>query len=238
MNRFAAAVVACTLLTTACATSAAEPTSTTPAMEPAPETRSIRILTIGDSLTRGESVATTDSWPNQLAAALADHGFEAAVDIVAGTGWTARRAAAEMDRIDTSPEYDLVFIQVGVNDHFYQFGVDNYLVGLEELGEDAVELTNAPGDVSVLSIVDWRLTPSGSDLAALYGSPGVTDHNAALASFAAESGFAFIDVTTPSFAMSGEPSLVAADGLHASAALYARWVERTILPAALARLGG
>jgi acyl-CoA thioesterase-1 len=237
MNRLTTALLAYALISAGCAAAPAEK-SASRAIATAPPPRPVRILAIGDSLTHGEGVTDLEAWPHRLTAAMTDHGYDAHVDVVAGTGWTARRAAAEMDRIDAPLNYDLVFVQVGINDHFHEFGFDNYLVGLGELAEDAILRVSDPARVAMLSIVDWRVTPYGEGLAELFRSPSVAGHNAALATFAAEHGFRYLDVTTPSLAMADDPSLIADDDLHPSSLLHDEWVASVILPSVLEQLGG
>jgi len=50
-----------------------------------------------------------------------------------------------------------------------------------------------------------------------------------------EKGASYVDVTGISRQAAGDSSLLAEDGLHPSAIMYAKWIER-ILPVAISRM--
>jgi lysophospholipase L1-like esterase len=84
-----------------------------------------------------------------------------------------------------------------------------------------------------VSIPDWGRTAfgrdNGRDTVAI--ARELDAYNAIGADEAARAGTRWIDITAESRACGDDPAMLAADGLHPSAAQYARWT-RHILPAA------
>jgi lysophospholipase L1-like esterase len=89
--------------------------------------------------------------------------------------------------------------------------------------------------VVVLSIPDWGVTPfaQGRDPARIAAE--IDAFNEVNRAAAAAAGARWLDVTAVSREAARDPGLLAGDGLHPSAAMYARWVE-LLLPAARAIL--
>lgn len=193
-------------------------------------------LAVGDSYTIGESVAESDRWPLQLAARLRERGI--AIDaprIVARTGWTTDELSAAMDDSTFVPPYALVTLMIGVNNQFRGRDAHEYCEQFDVLLLHAIQL--AGGDahrVIVLSIPDWGATPfghgSGSDLAEV--SAQIDAFNAAAHAATTTRSAIWVDVTPVSREAAHDPSLAAHDGLHPSAAMYARWVG-LVLPVAM-----
>src|SRR6478609_8536482 len=69
----------------------------------------IKYLALGDSYTIGESVSEADRWPNQLAKALKDKGYEVEKPrIIATTGWRTDNLKNAMTIAQLKPEYNMV----------------------------------------------------------------------------------------------------------------------------------
>ena len=201
-----------------------------------------RYLALGDSYTIGEGVAAAHRWPVLLVAALNSSGIPVTdARIIARTGWT---TAELLDALGAaSPrlpaDHHLVTLLVGVNDQYRGHGVDAFCSGFERLLARAAELgANDPRRVVVVSIPDWSVTPfaasdpRGTTLIAAE----IDAFNAVARRLATESGAAFVDITGDSRRAGGDGSLLAADSLHPSAAMYESWVQ-LILPAARHALG-
>src|SRR5262249_48361663 len=125
------------------------------------------------------------------------------------------------------PRYDLVTLLIGVNNQYRGRALDNYRSEFRALLQRAIALAgNRAQRVIVISIPDWGVTPfgrnSGRDVARIAHELDV--YNAANAEIAAELHAAYADVTPASRAGTDQPYMLVADGLHPSAAMYARWL--------------
>ncbi|MCE5231783.1 MAG: SGNH/GDSL hydrolase family protein [Mizugakiibacter sp.] len=198
-----------------------------------------RFLALGDSYTIGEGVAPSGRWPAQLAARLRAEGIAVADPrIVAVTGWTTDELAAAMDAATFAPPYALVTLLIGVNNQYRGRGLDDYRGEFRALLERALALAGGePRRTVVVSIPDWGMTPfaraQGRDAAAV--AAAIDAFNAVNREEAEARGARWVDVTDLSRERGDAPDMLAEDGLHPSAAQYARWTQR-ILPAARAAL--
>ena len=193
----------------------------------------LRYLALGDSYTIGEGVAADGRWPAQLAARLREDGR--AVDtprIVATTGWTTDELASALDAAEPlGHDWDLVSLLIGVNDQYRGRPVDDYAPAFAALLDRAIGYAGGRADrVMVLAIPDWGVTPfavaSGRDRVAI--ARELDAYNATAARICAERGVAFIDIAPVSRARGAEPVMLADDGLHPSAALYAEWAREAL----------
>jgi len=187
-------------------------------------------LALGDSYTIGEGVDPAGRWPMQLAAALRDIGV--AVDdprIIATTGWTTDELEAGIDAAAPQGTFAFVSLLIGVNDQYRGRSVDAYRPRFTALLQRALAFA---GDRAarglVLSIPDWGVTPyavaSGRDRVQI--GQELDAYNAAAAAICAEHDVAFVDITDLSRQWGGETVMLADDGLHPSAAMYALWHQR------------
>lgn len=195
----------------------------------------MRYLALGDSYTIGEGVAPEGRWPLQLAAALRGDGIALdAPEIIAATGWTTDELDVAIDAAAPAGPYALVSLLIGVNNQYRGRTVDDYAGQFDALLQRAVTLAgDDPGRVLVLAIPDWGVTPfaadSGRDRAVI--ARELDAYNAAAARICAAHGVAFVDTVAVSRLRGGAPAMLAADGLHPSAALYTEWT-RLALPVA------
>ncbi|KAF1720567.1 SGNH/GDSL hydrolase family protein [Pseudoxanthomonas wuyuanensis] len=189
----------------------------------------LRYLALGDSYTIGEGVAEEGRWPLQLARALRSEGVALADPrIIAQTGWTTDELEAAIRAAEPLGEYDFVSLLIGVNNQYRGRPLDEYQVQFTALLWQAIGLAgNRPGRVLVLSIPDWGVTPfaasEGRDPAQI--ARELDACNAAAREACAQRGVAFIDITALSRGRGAEPAMLASDGLHPSAAMYAEWVR-------------
>ncbi|HET6604821.1 MAG TPA: SGNH/GDSL hydrolase family protein [Xanthomonadaceae bacterium] len=192
----------------------------------------LRYLALGDSYTIGESVPESGRWPVQLAAGLRAHGIALAPPrIVAATGWTTDELSAAMDAAGLDPPYDLVSLLIGVNNQYRGRSVEDYRGEFAELLARAIGLAgNRPGRVLVLAIPDWGVTPfghgSGRDTAQV--ARELDAYNATARAIAEARGVAFVDIAPVSRARGAQKPMVAADGLHPSAQMYAQWTDQAL----------
>ncbi len=187
-------------------------------------------LALGDSYTIGEGVDPAGRWPMQLAAALRDIGV--AVDdprIIATTGWTTDELEAGIDAAAPQGTFAFVSLLIGVNDQYRGRSVDAYRPRFTALLQRALAFAgDRAARVLVLSIPDWGVTPyavaSGRDRVQI--GQELDAYNAAAAAICAEHDVAFVDITDLSRQWGGETVMLADDGLHPSAAMYALWHQR------------
>ncbi|HST27990.1 MAG TPA: SGNH/GDSL hydrolase family protein [Rudaea sp.] len=199
-----------------------------------------RFLALGDSYTIGEGVAANENWPHQLAAALRAQGVTIAdPEIVARTGWTTDELSAAMDAHAFHPPYALVTLLIGVNNQYRGRDLQNYRVEFRKLLERAIALAGGdPSRVVVVSIPDWGVTRFGAESGRDPGKVAreIDAFNASAAAISTTLHARYVDVTAISRDRGGAPDMLIGDGLHPSAAMYARWTA-AIAPAARATLG-
>jgi lysophospholipase L1-like esterase len=196
-----------------------------------------RFLALGDSYTIGESVASTERWPVQLASMLRERGIDVAEpEIIATTGWTTDElASATAERVSRG-QFELVSLLIGVNNQYRRRPLDEYREQFRGLLEQAIVFAaDSPGRVLVLSIPDWGVTPSAEGRDREQIAREIDAFNAVNRESAARSGARYVDVTPASRQAAGDRELVAEDGLHPSGAMYRSWAELA-LPEALAAL--
>jgi lysophospholipase L1-like esterase len=193
----------------------------------------LRMLSLGDSYTIGESVSSDDRWPVGLTGMLRSSGID--VDdpvIIARTGWTTRDLSTAIDDARPRGPFDLVTLLIGVNDQYRGRSTDEYRSQFHlALNRALTHAGKRPRAVIVISIPDWGVTPHArgrdrdkisSDIDAF----NVVNHDEAMAA-----GAHYVDITGLSRLAGADRSLVAADGLHPSAGMYLQWA-RAILPVA------
>ncbi len=193
-------------------------------------------LALGDSYTIGEGVTAVERWPNQLVAALRKRGVDIGEPrIIAKTGWTTDELNAAIDGEGVRDSFDLVTLLIGVNNQYRGRDLENYRVECGSLLQRAIHF--AGGDarrVIVVSIPDWGVTPFAVARDRARIAAEIDAFNRINRDVTRQAGARYADVTP----MSREgASMVVSDGLHPSAAMYARWTA-AILPAAMAVLGG
>jgi len=195
-------------------------------MSPPP---SLHYLALGDSYTIGESVPAEACWPAQLIQRLRRRGV--VIDdprIIAVTGWTTDELSAGMDRARLALSYDLVTLQIGVNNQYRGRSAGEYRGQFSALLRRAIRLAgNHPDRVVVVSIPDLGVTrfasESGRDPAQIAHELDV--FNAIARDEASRAGAHFVDITGIS---RRHPQLVADDGLHPSAEQYTLWTEAIV----------
>ena len=189
----------------------------------------LRFLALGDSYTIGEGVGDAERWPVRLAAALRAEGTAAAdPEIVATTGWTVAELDAGIDAARPQGPYALVTLLVGVNDQYRGGDAEAYRAEFRAMLARAAGF--AGGDarrVVVVSIPDWGVTPFAQSAGRDRGqvSRQIDQYNAAAESACRLRGVYWVDITDLTRHRDHSHWLVA-DGLHPSADMYRKWVER------------
>ena len=186
-------------------------------------------VALGDSYSIGEGVEEAARWPMQLAHALRTDDIALADPrIIAMTGWTTDELATAMDAAEPLGEWDVVSLLIGVNDQYRGRDVDDYIGGFTPLLQRAIALADGrPRRVFVLSIPDWGVTPfareSGRNLQQI--ADELDAYNAAARTICIAHDVAFINITQVSRELGAHPNMLADDGLHPSASMYAEWTQ-------------
>lgn len=190
-----------------------------------PADPALRYVALGDSYTIGEGVAARDRWPNRLVRDLGGR-----IELVANpsvTGYTTQDVLTRELPVLERSNADLVTLQIGVNDYVRGASPDGFRANVTEL-LDRIPTERAP--LVVVTIPDFASTPSGVQYTqGRNGTAGIARFNAILTDEAKRRGIPVADVFDVSKDVRGDPSLVAADGLHPSAKQYAAW-EKLIRP--------
>jgi lysophospholipase L1-like esterase len=194
---------------------------------------SYRLLALGDSYTIGEGVDAAQSWPYQLTRALRADGLMVKDPyIVAQTGWTTRDLLNAMEGRDIQGPIELAALAIGVNNQYQGKNGDSYRDEFEALLGMAIGLAgDEPGRVLVLSIPDWGVTPFAEGRPRAQIQAEIAHFNNINRAISQSAGAHYLDITPISRLAAQDPGLLAADALHVSGGMYARWVD-LMLPVA------
>jgi len=195
-----------------------------------------RFLALGDSYTIGEGLVPSERWPVQLAALLRRKGVAMEEPrIIARTGWTVPDLADAVAAAHLQGPFDLVTLQIGVNDQYQGADPVRYRPAFAALLKRAVALAGGnPKRVVVLSIPDWSVTPfageTGRDRARTAAE--IERFNRVDREETVKAGARWVDVTPSSRKAAADRTLLAPDGLHPSGTMYGEWA-RLALPEVL-----
>ena len=185
-------------------------------------------LALGDSYTIGQSVLSSENFPNQTVQLLNQQNFNfKSPEILATTGWTTDELQNNINSHTFTSPYDFVSLLIGVNNQYRGRTVENYKPEFESLLGQAIQFAGGNANrVIVLSIPDWGVTPfaNGRDRAQI--AKEIDDYNAANRSISGIYKVHYIDITPGSREAATDPSLIAGDGLHPSAKEYAKWAQK------------
>jgi len=206
-----------------------------------PIVKNIRLLSLGDSYTIGQSVCETCRFPEQLKdslrLALAQND-QINLKVIAQTGWTTTNLKSAIANENLKSEYDLVTLLIGVNNQYQNRPFSLYETEFPELVQTAIQLAKGNSNrVIVVSTPDYAFTPFGQNSS---NPSNITNQLSQYNQFAknhAESlGVSFVNITDITQLGLEQPNLVASDNLHPSEIAYTKFVGR-ILPLAKAKLG-
>jgi lysophospholipase L1-like esterase len=187
-----------------------------------------RYLALGDSYTIGESVPSESSFPYQVYERLKSDGLDIEEPvIIARTGWTTDELQDAIDPEILTPPYDLVTLLIGVNNQYRGRDIDNYKIEFQELLQEAIVLAGGKsGLVIIISIPDWGVTPFAANRDREIISKEINEFNRINYKHTQEAGVHYVDVTEISRTATVDSTLIADDGLHPSAKMYALWTNK------------
>jgi len=189
---------------------------------------SLNYLALGDSYTIGEAVPEVQSFPYQLCRTLDSNKLATKnPTIIAVTGWTTDNLISAINNSGLQgKKYDFVTLLIGVNDQYQGLSQDNYRIRFQQVLNTAIQFVGGNKNrVFVLSIPDYGVTPFANGNDAIIG-PQIDQFNAINRSISQNTGVNYLDITGISRMAATDPSLIAVDGLHPSAKMYALWVEK------------
>jgi lysophospholipase L1-like esterase len=196
-----------------------------------PQKKNLRLLTFGDSYTICTGASEKESWPLLLTEDLSKEGFD--VELVTNP---ARNGFTTQDLIDRelpvlkSSKPDAVTLLIGVNDWVQVRSEAEFKKDLQFILDEVQGSMTNQKNILVLTIPDFSLTPQGKKYSNGRNiTDGIKAFNAIISEDAAKRGLPLVDLFEPSQKMSEDASLIASDGLHPSAKMYAEW-EKLILP--------
>ncbi len=197
----------------------------------------IRYVAVGDSYSIGEGASPEKSWPALLAQNLSESGVP--LKLVANpsrTGWTTQQAIDQELPVLIHARPAFATLQIGVNDWVQGVTEKSFRERFGFLVDRMLALLPGKDRLLIVTIPDFGVTPTGTR----YGggrdiSAGISAFNRIIVDEAGRRAVRVVDVFELSRKMKGDPSLIAADGLHPSAREYAEW-EKIIEPEARALL--
>jgi lysophospholipase L1-like esterase len=187
-------------------------------------------LALGDSYTIGEMVPNNSSFPYQLAQILkTDSSAIQEPKIIAKTGWTTDELIQAIKLTPLNPKYDFVTLLIGVNNQYRNYDIETYRKEFKELLQTAINYADGkPQRVFVLSIPDWGITPfaKNNTKSATQIAKEIDAFNLINKQESAILKANYLDITPISRTAVLNLNLIADDGLHPSAQMYALWVEK------------
>ena len=188
----------------------------------------VRYLAIGDSYTVGEGIETTQIWPSQLKRKLLENRVEEVeLTVIAATGYTTREVTQLVNTATFEKPFDIISIQVGVNNQYRGESVAQFGEELEEMFQTiASNYYLKDAKQFVVSIPDWGATPYGSSYDRVQIAIEINQFNGLKRNITEARSAPFINITDISRTDPDAPEFVASDGLHPSELMYSYWVER------------
>jgi lysophospholipase L1-like esterase len=183
----------------------------------------MRYVALGDSYTIGTGVQPAERWPEQLAARRGAREFVVSPPL---NGGTSADVIGRQLPILRAAGAEIASLLIGVNDVVQGVPESTYAANVATILDD-LRGGERPLRVFAVATPDYTVTPAGAD----YGDPAsrsaaIERFNAVMQAACSQRDVPFVAGTHGiSRAAAGTDSMIAADGLHPSAAQYARWVE-------------
>lgn len=184
-------------------------------------------LALGDSYTIGQSVGENSKWPVQLSKALNNNDISInETKIIAQTGWTTQNLLTNIENI-SNKNYDLVSLQIGVNNQFQQMPFNVFKTDFITLLNKSIEIAGNSERVFVLSIPDYGYTPFGHSSKEKI-SKELDKYNDYIEKICTEKNILFVNITDISRKLGDSKKALAYDNLHPSSYQYSAWVDEML----------
>lgn len=194
-------------------------------------TQPLTYLALGDSYTIGEGVAAPERYPNLTVKKLLSAGVHVqAPKIIAKTGWTTGELLNAMneERI-WEQRFGLVSLLIGVNNQYRGLSLEEYEKEFDHLVHTAVEINgNCPGQVYVLAIPDWGVTPfaKNDNRTSSTINREIMRFNRVNLKISKKHHTQYVDIS-PIYSLWGHlPENLVADQLHPSGHMYGLWADQ------------
>ena len=196
------------------------------------DSTTLKILSLGDSYTIGQSVCETCRFPAQLKDSLTNSftNTEFTLEIIATTGWTTTNLLNAIAQQNPDSDFDLVTLLIGVNNQYQGKPFSLYETEFPTLVDKAIEAANGDKNrVIVVSIPDYAYTPFGQGSSNSETiSTEIDQYNNFAQSYCEANDITYVYITDITRLGLEQPELVASDGLHPSELAYSKFVERLI----------
>ncbi|MFN8416106.1 MAG: SGNH/GDSL hydrolase family protein [Cytophagaceae bacterium] len=195
--------------------------------QPRKSSKSISILCLGDSYTKGEGIDLSLSFPYQLKDSIIQSGYAVSeLKVIAQTGWTTNNLIQAVSNASISNSYDIVTLLIGVNNQYQGRSIDEYESEFIQLATEAIEYARGDkSNVLIISIPDYGYTPFGSN-----NQPAISNaidlFNSSNKRLADSLGLTYTDITPITRLGLQQPNLVAGDNLHPSGLCYSLWLNQ------------
>ena len=188
----------------------------------------IRYLALGDSYTIGSGLEISESWPYQLSELISKNESEEVYSkVIAQGGITTGELSLLVENTIMEKEFNLISIQIGVNDQFRGDSPSQFKEKFTELISKIRVLDSLRNArIFVVSIPDWGSTPFGINFDQNKISNEIDQFNKTLRRICNTNNIKFINITGISRISPTDDSLVTNDGLHPSGKMYGLWVQK------------
>lgn len=189
----------------------------------------ISYIAIGDSYTIGLGISEDHRWPNILTDQLKQAGIK--INLIANpavSGYTVRDAIELELPVVEKIKPDFVTVLIGANDNFGQKDVGLFSQELEELLNKLQSMLTNSKNIVLITIPDYSKSPSLKGYQTQDVSILIKEYNQAIKDEANKRGLTVADIFPISQTMTSDEDYIS-DGLHPSAAGYAKW-EKVIFP--------
>lgn len=214
------------IVTVFCLFACSSSTTTQVPKEVKTKEKALNFLALGDSYTIGEMVKEEERWPEQLREVLASEGLTFNKPVyIAKTGWRTDELLKEMSSYSHEYKYDLISIQIGVNNQYQKKEISQFREDLQVIVKEASVLAKKGAkSIMLISIPDYSVTPFIRSNREEIASE-LKKYNAIILETAKMFDVKYVNITEISLSAGSNTSLVANDKLHPSGIQYKAWVK-------------